>query len=146
MRNGFVVYSRVAEEHRQGCLSRLRWLAGRIGLHFNGSRELYIRNRYGTWLLYCRADAPFIHECTRTAAYREYAAQFSTRYVTRRKAYLAACRACFQLNRFAKLPGCSPGQRAQIYALKNSWVLHLRREGFCTEATRVRAEDTVLAC
>ena len=101
---------------------------------------------YDTYKLYRRADAlPMAPKRER----HDYTPDFTRRYPTRRAAYLQACEACFELNKYAKHATCSRAHQTLIYDLKTRFVAKLWREGFCTGAIQAetpRHQHTCWEC
>lgn len=103
----------------------------------------HFHNRYGDWPLYRREEAvPVVPKRQK----KDWPGIFAARYPERRAAYLPACEALWNLNRFAKHPDCGYTHRRLIYALKDKWTEKLWREGFCIGALEVRTPRKELPC
>jgi hypothetical protein len=77
---------------------------------------------------------------------RDYVSIFVKRYTTQRQAYVEACTALFELNRYAKHDSCTQAHREAIYGLKSAWIQRLYEEGFCTEAIPITTPEKALEC
>lgn len=63
--------------------------------------------------------------------------QYTFDYPSKRSAYVDACYACLGLNQAAKM--APDNYRHAIYRLKNRWIEHLYRQGFCVQAYEDRS-------
>lgn len=96
------------------------------------------------YFLYRQEDAVPVKR--RAPQPKDYASQFARRYPSRRSAYVDACQALFELNRYAKHDTCSPKHQDAIYRLKDAWIKKLYQEGFCTEAFPLITAELELEC
>lgn len=77
---------------------------------------------------------------------RDYASRFARRYASKRDAYVAACEALFNLNRYTKHERCTRKHREMIYTLKSAWIRRLYEQGFCVDAFEAKSPENVGVC